>query len=182
MIVIKNQKLILLGAFLGVIMFIIPISNVVAPPPPAAEKPYMFNTLHGTKVSGDLDDLQNFDNDVVHWKGNLYYLGNPLLGWAWIVQPALYYDDPGAYEYVFLTVKFRYDGAFNLRIIVYYDDGTHDEFPEPSTGGSYVTKFYMLDSYKSVSYICFYSAIHYWFGGQQHVYIDCAEVGYSSFW
>ena len=100
-------------------MFIIPISNVVAPPPPAAEKPYMFNTLHGTKVSGDLDDLQNFDNDVVHWKGNLYYLGNPLLGWAWIVQPALYYDDPGAYEYVFLTVKFRYDGAFNLRIIVY---------------------------------------------------------------
>jgi len=175
--------LILLGAFLGLIVFVIPISNVVASPPPAAERPAWFYTLHGTLVSGDLGDLQNFYDDAVHWRGELYYLGNWLLGWAWIVQPALYFDDPGyTYEYVFLTVRFKYSGNSNLRIIVFYDDGTLDEFPEPSTGGSYVMKFYMLYRHKTVSYICFYSAIHYLLGGQQHVYIDCAEVGYASVW
>lgn len=183
MLIIKNKKSILLGAFLGLMLLIIPISNVVASPPPAAEKPAWFNTRKGTLVSGNIDDLQNFYDDAVHWKGNLYYLGNWLLGWAWIVEPALYYDDPGyTYQYVFLTVRFKYSGNYDLRIFVWYDDGTHDEFLESSTGGSYVMKFYNLDSYKTVSCISFYNAVHYWFGGQQHVYIDCAEVGYSSYW
>jgi len=173
--IIKNKKLILLGAFLGLLVFVIPISNVVAPPPPVSEKPAWFATLYGTLVSGDIGDLQNFYDDAVHWKGKNYFM----IGW--IVQPVLHFDDPGTYQYVFLTVRFKYDGNSNLRIIVFYKYGTNDEFPEPSTGGSYVMKSYMLDSYKVVSYICFYSA-NYLADGQQHVYIDCAVVGYSSYW
>ncbi|GAH90832.1 unnamed protein product, partial [marine sediment metagenome] len=52
-------------------------SNVIAPPPPASEKPTRFSTLYGTLVSGDLGDLQNFYDDAVHWKGKIYFL----IGW-----------------------------------------------------------------------------------------------------
>lgn len=160
--------------------FIIPISNVAAPPPPVALKPAWFRTLKGTLVSGDLGDLQNFYDDAVHWKGKFAWV-DPPFGFGHIVEPALYYADPGPlYQYVCLTVRFKYSGNTYLRIYVWYSDGTHDQFPESSTGGSYVLKGYTLDSYKKVTYISFYS-INSLPAAQQHVYIDCAEVGYSPY-
>lgn len=178
--IIKNKKMFLLGAFLGIIIIIIiPISNVVASPPPASEKPTFFSTLHGIHVSGDIDDLQHFYDNAVYWKGDLYFYPDfPFF--LWCIEPALCYDDPGyTYKHVFLEVRFKYSGSSDLRIIIFYAEGGCDEFPEPSTGGNYVMKYYTLDSYKTVSYISFYNAAA-WYGGQQDLYIDCASVGYSA--
>lgn len=182
MLIIKNQKLIFLGVFLGLIVFTIPISNVEAIPQETSEVPYIFRTLKGTLVDGITEDVQDFDDDFAHWKGKKYLLWIPYPEIAWIIEPALYYDHPGyTYKYVYLAVNFKYSGTSDLAIKVWYRGGGLDTFYEPSTGGSFVMKYYTLDNYKIVSYISFRGYDNILTGDQQHVYIDCAEVGYASF-
>ncbi|MFW9873133.1 MAG: hypothetical protein ACFFG0_08540 [Candidatus Thorarchaeota archaeon] len=152
-------------------------TSVVAPPPPAVEKPTFFVTLYGEKVYGDIDSLQSNDGDIIHWRGN-YYSASWWL-WMWILEVELFFDDPGySYPYVILQVEFKYDGADPLKIVVFYDQGGTDTFEESSTGGNYVIKTYTLDSYKTVDTVIFHNGN---FFIRPYLYVDFCHIGYSSF-
>ncbi|MFW9969911.1 MAG: hypothetical protein ACFFDF_06895 [Candidatus Odinarchaeota archaeon] len=138
-----------------------------------SETPTWFNTLLGTHVSGDNDDLQHIDGNAVHWEGNWYIL--PDLSSGWIFESALFFNVPSrTYSYVYLVTTFK-AGDIGLRIIVFYTNGYVDEFYPPSTGGVFKTMCFTLQSYSKVHYIHFRSADDF----QQHLYVDYAEIGYD---
>jgi hypothetical protein len=174
---IKNKKTFLFCSCLVLIGIIASFTYVVAPPPPAVEKPTFFVTLHGEHVYGDIDSLQSNDNDIIHWRSKYYSV--TWYFWMWVMEVELFFDDPGyTYSYVICQVEFKYSGAEPLSIVVYYDSGSPDTFEESSTGGNYVLRTYTLDPYKTVVAVIFHNANLF---TKAYLYVDFCLIGYSAF-
>lgn len=175
--IIKNKRLFLLCACLGLIVITLSISSAIAYPPPTVEKPTFFVTLHGEKIYGDINSLQTNDGNIIHWQGKKYSV--TWWWWWWITEVEIFFDSPaGSYPYVLLQLEFKYTGGSPLRIIVVYDQGGSKEFEESSTGGNYVLRTYILDPYQKVDHVFFYNT-H--FLTKQYLWVDFVHAGYDIF-
>lgn len=166
MIIVKNKTL--FGTCLALIT-LVALPSVLAFQPMVAKSPVWFNTYKGSKIYGDLDDLQRTDGDVVHWQGIVYDFGE-VGGKPWWWMPWWYWPHycgwqigaSVAFDRVFniesdnyLNVKYRLYGPGTLRVVVWYFQGGSDTYYKYDTGGAYTDEFIYFDDYKSVSHVDF---------------------------
>ena len=88
------------------------------------------------------------DGDIISWRGGWYEVGwIPTPWWmpnipiyAWQVGVDIFLDIPGSlYENVWVSLTFKYTGAYPLHIVMYYQGGGSEVFYENPTGG-YIQK------------------------------------------